>query len=67
MPGVPVERVVDTVGAGDAFAAGLISARLEGLDWPAALARANWVGAQAVQVVGDMDGLPRRAALPAGL
>ena len=67
VPGTPVERVVDTVGAGDAFAAGLISARLEGRDWPAALARANWVGAQAIQVVGDMDGLPRRAALPAGL
>lgn len=67
VPGVPVERVVDTVGAGDAFAAGLISARLEGRDWPAALARANWVGAQAIQVVGDMDGLPRRHQLPAGL
>ncbi len=67
VPGVRVERVVDTVGAGDAFAAGLISARLEGRDWPAALARANWVGAQAIQVVGDMDGLPRRAQLPAGL
>lgn len=65
--GVRVERVVDTVGAGDAFAAGLISARLEGRDWPAALARANWVGAQAIQVVGDMDGLPRREQLPAGL
>jgi sugar/nucleoside kinase (ribokinase family) len=67
VPGVRVERVVDTVGAGDAFAAGIISARLEGRDWPAALARANWVGAQAIQVVGDMDGLPRRAELPAGL
>lgn len=65
--GVRVERVVDTVGAGDAFAAGLISARLEGRDWPSALARANWVGAQAIQVVGDMDGLPRRAQLPAEL
>ena len=67
VPGAPVERVVDTVGAGDAFAAGLISARLEGRDWPATLARANWVGAQAIQVVGDMDGLPRREQLPAGL
>ena len=65
--GVPVARVVDTVGAGDAFAAGLISGRLEGLDWPTAIARANWVGAQAIQVVGDMDGLPHRAALPADL
>ena len=39
--GVPVAKVVDTVGAGDAFAAGLISGRLEGLDWPTAVARAN--------------------------
>lgn len=65
--GVRVEAIVDTVGAGDAFAAGVISGRLEGRDWPAALARANWVGAQVIQVVGDMDGLPRRADLPAGL
>lgn len=67
VPGVRVERVVDTVGAGDAFAAGLLSGRLEEMDWRAAIARANWVGAQAIQVVGDMDGLPRRAALPADL
>lgn len=67
VPGVPVADVVDTVGAGDAFAAGLISARLEGLDWLRAVARANWVGAQAIRVVGDMDALPRRAQLPAGL
>lgn len=65
--GVPVTNIVDTVGAGDAFAAGAISGRLEGLDWPQALARANWVGAQVIQVVGDMDGLPRRASLPATL
>lgn len=67
VPGVKVTTIVDTVGAGDAFAAGVLSARLEGLDWPQALARANWVGAQVIQVVGDMDGLPRRGQLPAGL
>lgn len=65
VPGVAVPRVVDTVGAGDGFAAGLLSARLEGLSWPAAVARANWVGAQAIQVVGDMEGLPYRHQLPA--
>jgi sugar/nucleoside kinase (ribokinase family) len=65
--GVRVERIVDTVGAGDAFAVGVISARLDGLDWPQALARGNWIGAQAIQVVGDMDGLPRRAELPVEL
>ncbi|MFT3954030.1 MAG: sugar kinase [Piscinibacter sp.] len=67
VPGVKVETIVDTVGAGDAFAAGVISARLQGRDWPGALARGNWVGAQVIQVVGDMDGLPRRAQLPPGL
>jgi sugar/nucleoside kinase (ribokinase family) len=64
VPGVPVARVVDTVGAGDGFAVGVISGRLEGLDWPAAVARGNWIGAQAVQVVGDMEGLPHRHQLP---
>lgn len=65
VPGVKVERVVDTVGAGDGFAVGVISARLEGLEWPAALARGNWIGAQAIQVIGDMEGLPYRRQLPA--
>ena len=65
VPGVRVDHVVDTVGAGDGFAVGVISGRLEGLDWPAAVARGNWIGALAVQVVGDMDGLPRRDQLPA--
>ena len=31
VPGYKVEKVVDTVGAGDGFAVGVISARLEGL------------------------------------
>lgn len=66
VPGVKVATVVDTVGAGDGFAVGVISGRLEGLAWPAAVARGNWIGAQAVQVVGDMEGLPRREQLPAG-
>ena len=63
--GLRVAEIVDTVGAGDAFAVGVLSGRLEGLDWPAAVSRANWIGAQAIQVVGDMDGLPRRDQLPA--
>ncbi len=67
VPGVPVAKVVDTVGAGDGFAAGFISARLEGRSAAQAAARGNWIGAQAIQVAGDMDGLPLRSALPAGL
>lgn len=64
VPGVEVANIVDTVGAGDAFACGVLSGRLEGLDWPQTVARANWVGAQVIQVIGDMDGLPRREQLP---
>jgi sugar/nucleoside kinase (ribokinase family) len=64
LPGVPVAQVVDTVGAGDGFAVGLVSARLDGLGWAEALQRANWIGAQAVQTLGDVDGLPVRAGLP---
>ncbi|WP_252107425.1 MULTISPECIES: sugar kinase [unclassified Halomonas] len=65
VPGQPVAHVVDTVGAGDGFAVGLISALLEGLSPARALARGNLVGAQAVQVVGDMEGLPSRERLQA--
>jgi len=63
--GVPVDRVVDTVGAGDAFAVGVISARLEGLSLQAAAARGNLLGARAVRFPGDSDGLPTRAQLNA--
>lgn len=56
---------VDTVGAGDGFAAGLISAYLDGLDDAAALERACAVGALATTHRGDRDGLPTRAQLAA--
>ncbi|WP_386081961.1 sugar kinase [Vreelandella sp. F11] len=58
MPGVPVDKVVDTVGAGDGFAVGVISALLDGLSPREALQRGNLIGALAVQVRGDMEGLP---------
>jgi len=61
----PVERVVDTVGAGDGFAVGVLSALLEGRPLPRAVARGNLIGALAVQVSGDSDGLPARARLDA--
>jgi len=61
--GVPVARVVDTVGAGDAFAVGVLSARLEGLSLQAAAGRGNVLGARAVRFPGDSDGLPTRAQL----
>ncbi|WP_432216729.1 sugar kinase [Pseudomonas kribbensis] len=63
--GVPVETVVDTVGAGDGFAVGMISALLEHLSFPEAVRRANWIGSRAVQSRGDMEGLPTRSELTA--
>lgn len=62
-PGLRVERVVDTVGAGDGFAVGVISALLEGLPLSQAAARGNRIGARVVQFPGDADGLPTRAEL----
>ena len=61
---VPVAQVVDTVGAGDGFAVGLISGLLENLGMAEAVQRANWIGSRAVQSRGDMEGLPRREELP---
>lgn len=50
--------VVDTVGAGDGFAAGVISATLEGLDDQEILERGNAVGAMQVMNLSDNEGLP---------
>lgn len=50
--------VVDTVGAGDGFASGVITSLLEGLDNEHLLERANAVGAIQVTSVSDSEGLP---------
>ncbi|WP_136247062.1 sugar kinase [Halomonas borealis] len=63
VPGVPVAEVVDTVGAGDGFAVGVVSALLDGRSPREAVRRGNLIGAQAVQVRGDMEGLPSRERL----
>ncbi|HEV8315408.1 MAG TPA: sugar kinase [Burkholderiaceae bacterium] len=65
VPGFPVEKVVDTVGAGDGFAVGVVSALLEGRAVQDAVRRGAWIGARAVQVLGDTEGLPTRAQLDA--
>ena len=61
--GFPVAQVVDTVGAGDGFAVGVISALLQGLGMADAVRRGAWIGARAVQVLGDTEGLPTRQEL----
>lgn len=65
VPAFPVPQVVDTVGAGDGFAVGVVSALLQGNSIPDAVRRGAWIGARAVQVRGDTEGLPTAAELAA--
>lgn len=58
VPALPVPSVVDPVGAGDAFSAGYIAARLSGADLVQSLRTANACGAAAVAAMGDLTGLP---------
>jgi len=60
---IKVDNVVDTVGAGDGFAVGVISALLEGQPLRQAVQRGNKIGSLAIQVQGDSEGLPTREAL----
>lgn len=57
-PGFRVDHVVDTVGAGDGFAVGIISAFLEGRTVPEMAERGNAIGAMQVMVESDNEGLP---------
>lgn len=61
-PAVPVTSI-DTVGAGDAFTAGYLSALLDGGDVAARLKRGTLAGAFAVSTAGDCEGLPSAAEL----
>lgn len=63
IPGFKVGKVVDTVGAGDAFAVGLISGLLEGLTLRDSVIRGNAIGALQVMTPGDNDGLPDQEEL----
>lgn len=63
VPGFKVDKVVDTVGAGDGFAVGVISSILEGLTLKEAVVRGNAIGSLQVTVQGDNEGLPNREEL----
>jgi 2-dehydro-3-deoxygluconokinase len=63
--GFKAEKVVDTVGAGDGFAVGVISGRLEGLPLKECVKRGNAIGAIQVQHISDNEGLPTREELEA--
>lgn len=60
-------KLVDEVGAGDAFAAGLVSGLLDCIGTPDAVRRACALGAIAVCGVGDYELAPTRAGLDAFL
>ena len=60
IPAYKVDKIVDTVGAGDGFAAGVISAVIEGLPIMDAVRRGNAIGAIQLLSIGDNDGLPTR-------
>lgn len=61
--GFPAKVVVDTVGAGDGFAVGVLSGLLEGLPIRDCVKRGNAIGAMAVRVRGDVEGYPTRRQL----
>lgn len=63
VPAFVVAAVVDTVGAGDGFAVGLLSALLEGKSFAEAMERGCAIGAMQTQVVSDNEGLPMPADL----
>lgn len=64
-PGYKVKEVVDTVGAGDGFAVGILSAWLEGLQMPEMVDRGNAIGSIQVSVASDNEGLPTKEELDA--
>lgn len=65
--GFQVQRVVDTVGAGDGFAVGVLSALLDGQSLADAALRGNAIGARVVQYAGDSEGLPDSEQLAVAL
>ena len=63
IPGYPVKKVVDTVGAGDGFAVGVLSGLLKGLPVTECAKRGNAIGSLQVQHRGDNEWLPTEEIL----
>lgn len=55
VPGLNVKNVIDTTGAGDAFAAGFIAATLQGKDALSACRAGNRTGGKVVQSLGAVE------------
>jgi len=56
--GVKVNHIVDSVGAGDGFAAGVLSALIDNLPLERAVVLGNQIGALMVMCEGDIEGFP---------
>ncbi|MVO98663.1 sugar kinase [Paenibacillus lutrae] len=67
VPFVKAERVVDTVGAGDGFCAGFLSAIVQGSGHLEAVKLGSLLGSLVVQAPGDWEGLPTREEIDAVL
>jgi len=65
IPGFVVEHIVDTVGAGDGFATGVVSGLVEGLSLRDAVVRGNAIGAIQIGHISDNEALPTRVELDA--
>jgi len=63
VPSFPLDKIIDPVGAGDAFVAGLISALLSGSSIYEAVTHGNACGAIVTQVIGDTEGFPDKSEL----
>lgn len=63
VPGFHVHRLIDTVGAGDGFAAGFLSGLIDNKSLYECGEMANGVGAMATLVRGDTEGYPTRQQL----
>lgn len=63
LPCADICEIVDTVGAGDGFAVGIISGMLEGLSLYETVKRGNVIGALQLMVAGDNEGLPTKKEL----
>lgn len=67
LPVKQVERPVDLMGAGDAFAAGFLSGRLDGLSLTEAARYGTAVANLAIQMPGNIESLPTPAELELAL
>ena len=64
MPGVPVDGLVSTLGAGDVFHGALLAAFVRGLDLLAALEQANAAAALSCRALDGRSAIPTWEELP---